>query len=87
MKTLKVTFTVPDNLAKEFRTRVPRGKRGAFIAEAIRAKFTEMDETQKVRELMQNLASQARDQIPLELDTELDSLAIMADMDDLDDEF
>lgn len=87
MKTLKVSCTVPDDLAEKFKIRVPRGKRGAFIAEAIQARLTEMDEAEQVRELMQNLANQAKDQMPLELDTELDSLAVMADMDDMDDEF
>jgi hypothetical protein len=87
MKILKFSCSMPDDVAKEFRKRVPRGKRGVFVAEAIQAKLTEMAETEKVRELMQNLADRGKDEMPLELDIDLDSLAIMADMDDLDDEF
>jgi len=84
MKKITVTFTVDDDLAKAFRKRVPRGKRGAFLAEAIRARFTQIDEEAQVRELMKNLADQAKVEVPLELDTEADSLAILADMDDID---
>jgi len=87
MKVLKFSCSMPDELAKEFRKRVPRGKRGAFVAEAIQEKLTQMNELERVRELMQNLADRGKDEMPLELDTDLDSLAIMANMDDIDDEF
>jgi len=80
MKTLKITFTVPEDLVHEFETRIPRGKRRAFIADAIRARFTEIEQAQRMRELMESMSGFGHEN--LELDTETDSIATLEDMED-----
>ena len=39
MKTLKLNFTVPEDIAQELKTRVSKRKRSAFVAEAIDEKL------------------------------------------------
>lgn len=39
MKAQRFSFTLPDDLAQEFKRLVPKGKRSQFIAEAIREKL------------------------------------------------
>lgn len=44
MATLKMTFTIPEDLAGEFLKRVPARNRSRYVAEAIRAKMREREQ-------------------------------------------
>ena len=46
MKTLKLNFTVPEDVAEALKTRVEKRKRSAFVTEAVRARLKELEQDQ-----------------------------------------
>ncbi len=46
MKTLKLNFTVPEDIAEALKTRVSKRKRSAFVAAAVAEKLKELEEEQ-----------------------------------------
>lgn len=67
MKTLKLNFTVPEDIAEELRTRVTKRKRSAFVAAAVLEKLREIEQEQ----LRQTLKEGYQER--LEEDAEIDS--------------
>jgi HD superfamily phosphohydrolase YqeK len=62
MKTLKLNFTVPENVAEALKTRVSRRKRSAFVAAAVADKLKELEEEQLRQSLVEGYrARQAED--------------------------
>ena len=53
MKTLKLNFTVPEDVAKSLKTRVKARKRSAFVSEAVRARLKELEEAELKRQLVE----------------------------------
>jgi hypothetical protein len=85
MKTLKVTFTVPEDLVEEFTARVPKGKRSAFIAEAVRARFIEMEQLQQMRELIKSFGMPGQEDMELDLDLNAELEESIGTVDDVED--
>ncbi len=46
MKTLKLNFTIPEDIAEELKARVGRRKRSAFVAAAVADKLKELEQEQ-----------------------------------------
>lgn len=46
MKTLKLNFTVPEDIAESLRARVGKRKRSAFVSAAVREKLQELEQEQ-----------------------------------------
>ena len=62
MKTLKLNFTVPEDIAEELRTRVSKRHRSAFVAAAVAEKLKELEAEQLRQSLVEGYkARQAED--------------------------
>lgn len=83
MKRLKLTFTIPEDVAEMLDKRVTKRKRNAFVVDAIRARFRSLDEQQFLRELTE--AYQARDKEMAEIDEGLEPEDAILQSDELDD--
>jgi HD superfamily phosphohydrolase YqeK len=68
MKTLKLNFTVPENVAEELKTRVSKRKRSAFVAAAVFDKLKELEQAQLRRDLVEGY--QARREEDAEINKE-----------------
>lgn len=53
MKTLKLNFTVPEDVAEELKARVSKRKRSAFVAAAVAEKLKEIEQEQLRRSLVE----------------------------------
>ncbi|MCI0437782.1 MAG: hypothetical protein L0177_01465 [Chloroflexi bacterium] len=53
MGKVKMTFTIPEEVAKKLRTMVSESKRSAFVAEAVDEKLAAMVDEQLERELIE----------------------------------
>jgi hypothetical protein len=53
MKTLKLNFTVPEDVAEELKARVSRRKRSAFVAAAVADKLKELEKEQLRQSLVE----------------------------------
>jgi len=51
VKTLKLNFTVPEDIAHELKNRVSKSKRSAFVTEAVRSRLEELKKKQLEHEL------------------------------------
>lgn len=54
MKKVKVTFSIPEDVAKTLEERVPKRARSTFITEAIYARFNIMEQEQFLREIAES---------------------------------
>ncbi len=62
MKTLKLNFTVPEDIAEALKSRVSKRKRSAFVAAAVADKLKELEEEQLRQSLVEGYrARQAED--------------------------
>jgi len=62
MKTLKMNFTVPEDVAEALKSRVSKRKRSAFVATAVADKLKELEEKQLRQSLVEGYqARQAED--------------------------
>ncbi|GFP43624.1 hypothetical protein HKBW3C_02754 [Candidatus Hakubella thermalkaliphila] len=53
MKTLKLNFTIPEEVAEALKTRVSKRKRSAFVAVAVLDKLKELEQEQLRQALME----------------------------------
>ena len=53
MRTLKMNFTVPEDIAEALRARVSRRKRSAFVAAAVLEKLKELEQEQLTLSLIE----------------------------------
>jgi len=53
MKTLKLNFTVPENVAEALKSRVGKRKRSAFVAAAVLDKLKELEQKQLRQSLVE----------------------------------
>jgi hypothetical protein len=51
VKTLKLNFTVPEDIARELKNRITKSKRSAFVTEAVRSRLAELKKKQLEQEL------------------------------------
>jgi hypothetical protein len=51
MKTTKLNFTIPEDVAEALRTQVSSRKRSAFVSEAVRVRLNQI-ESEKLRKLL-----------------------------------
>jgi len=62
MRTLKLNFTVPEDIAEALKSRVSRRKRSAFVAAAVAEKLEELEKEQLRQSLIEGYqARQAED--------------------------
>lgn len=59
MKTTKLNFTVPEDIAETLRARISRRKRSAFVAAALLGKLKELEQEQLVQELKEGYQATA----------------------------
>ena len=53
VNTQKLNFTVPEDIAKELKSRVKKSKRSAFVAEAVRERLENLKKKQLEQELIE----------------------------------
>jgi Arc/MetJ-type ribon-helix-helix transcriptional regulator len=80
MKTLKLNFTIPEDVAEALKTQVSSRKRSAFVSEAVRARLKEMEE-EKLKQLLIE-GYKAREKESAELDAEME-YATLENLDDI----
>lgn len=51
MKTVKLNFTIPEDIAEGLQSRVSKRKRSAFVAAAVAEKLKRLEEEQLIKEL------------------------------------
>lgn len=51
MKTVKLNFTIPEDIAEGLQCRVSKRKRSAFVAAAVAEKLKQLEEEQLIKEL------------------------------------
>jgi hypothetical protein len=80
MKTLKLNFTVPEDIAEALRTQVSKRKRSAFVSEAVSARLKQLEE-EKLKQLLIE-GYKAREKEDAELDKEME-FATFENLDDI----
>ena len=68
MKTLKLNFTVPEDIAYSLKTHITKRKRSAFVAAAVLEKLRELEQEQLEKELKEGY--QARREEDAEINKE-----------------
>lgn len=68
MKTLKLNFTVPEDIAQALKSRINKRKRSAFVAAAVLEKLKELEQEQLEKELQEGY--QARREEDAEINKE-----------------
>jgi metal-responsive CopG/Arc/MetJ family transcriptional regulator len=51
VKTIKLNFTIPEDIARELKNRIGKNKRSAFVTEAVRSTLEELKKKQLKQEL------------------------------------
>jgi hypothetical protein len=74
IKTLKLNFTMPEDIARDLRTRVRKSKRSAFVAEAVRDKLEELKKERLQQALIEGY--QARQAEDAEINQEWESATL-----------
>ena len=74
MKTLKLNFTIPQDVADTLKARINKRKRSAFVAAAVREKLKELEQ----EELRQNLIEGYRAMIDdsIEIDRQFEAATL-----------
>ena len=68
MKTLKLNFTIPEDIAEALKARISKRKRSAFVAAAVLAKLKELEQEELGQALMEGY--QARREEDAEINRE-----------------
>ena len=79
-KTIKLNFTIPEDVAKALKTQVSNRKRSAFVSDAVRTKLKELEEEKLKRLLIKGY--KAREKESAELDAEME-YATLEKLDDI----
>ncbi len=74
MTTLKVNFTIPEDVVRKLRNLVDDRKRSAFVAEALREKLRRIEEEKLKQELIE--AYKERYEEDMELDREWEAITL-----------
>lgn len=74
MKTLKLNFTIPEDIAEALKTRVGKRKRSAFVAAAVLEKLKELEEEHLRQSLVEGY--QARQTEDAEINQEWERAAL-----------
>ncbi|MDP2919646.1 MAG: hypothetical protein Q8O43_05470 [Dehalococcoidia bacterium] len=74
MKTLKLNFTVPEDVAEALKTNVAKRKRSAFVSEAVRARLKELEEEELKRLLIEGYTARAKESAELNAEMEYATL-------------
>ena len=61
VKTLKLNFTVPEDIAQELKNRVSKSKRSAFVTEAVRRRLEELTQKQLEQELKEGYITRRKE--------------------------
>jgi len=61
MKTLKINFTMPEDLAETLKTRISKRKRSAFVADAVRDKLKKLEEEELNKSLVEGYRAAAEE--------------------------
>ncbi len=73
-KTLKLNFTVPEDVVKALKSRVGKRQRSAFVTEAVREKLQEMERAVLVREMREGYQARCDENAALDKEWEAGTL-------------
>jgi hypothetical protein len=79
MKKLKITFNISEDVVEILEKRVPKGKRNGFIEEAIRFRFSSIEQEQFLRELVRDNKSLSEDLDRIDEGLELGDALLQSD--------
>lgn len=74
MKTLKLNFTVPEDIAETLKSRVGKRKRSAFVAAAVSEKLKELERVQLNQVLREGYQARQKEDAELNREWEVVSL-------------
>ncbi len=74
MKTLKLNFTIPEDIVTTLRARVAERKRSAFAAAAILAKLNELEQEQLNQTLMEGYLARRQEDVEVNREWERPTL-------------
>jgi hypothetical protein len=74
MKTLKLNFTVPEDVAEVLKARVSKRKRSAFVAAAVAEKLQKLEEEQLRQSLIEGYQSRQAEDTGINLEWEESTL-------------
>jgi hypothetical protein len=74
MRTLKLNFTVPEDVAAALKTRVSKRKRSAFVAAAVLDKLKELEQEQLTQALMEGYQARREEDTEINKEWEEDTL-------------
>ncbi|MDD4924711.1 MAG: hypothetical protein PHF74_07805 [Dehalococcoidales bacterium] len=68
MKTLKINFTVPEDVAEELKSRVSKRKRSAFVTAAVAEKLKKLEEEQLRQSLVEGYQVRQAEDVEVNLE-------------------
>ena len=74
MKTLKLNFTVPEDIAEALKARISKRKRSAFVAAAVLAKLKELEQEQLRQALMEGYQTRREEDAEINREWEASTL-------------
>ena len=80
MRTIKLNFTIPEDVAEALKSQVSNRKRSAFVSDAVRTRLKELEEEKLKRLLIKGY--KAREKESEELDAEMEH-ATLEKLDDI----
>jgi metal-responsive CopG/Arc/MetJ family transcriptional regulator len=70
MKTIKLNFTVPEDVATALKTQVSNRKRSAFVSDAVRTRLKELEEEKLNRLLIKGYKARAQESTEIDAEWE-----------------
>lgn len=70
MKTLKLNFTVPKDIAEALRSRVGKRKRSAFVAAAVLDKLKDLEQEQLAQALKEGYQARRAEDVEMNMEWE-----------------
>ena len=74
MKTLKLNFTIPEDIAGALKARISKRKRSAFVAAAVLAKLKELEQEQLRQALMEGYQTRREEDAEINREWEASTL-------------
>lgn len=86
MKKIKLTFNIDEDVADMLVTRIPKRKRSTFIEEAIRLRFTSLEQERFLREVAEANIAVDRELTSIDEGLEPEDAILQSDEDLIDDD-
>jgi len=86
MKRVKLTFSLPADVADMLENKVPKRKQNAFVADALRTRFIVEEEAKRLQEMLEDHQKHYRELSEIEADLEPEDAILAHDGEDIIDD-